>query len=195
MAAPRLLVQRGLYDTVVAILADAVAGVPVGDPFDPATVVGPTAVEEDLRKVEEYVAPARAEGGRVVVGGERIDAGGGYYHRPTVLADLSNDSRAVQEEIFGPVLTVQAFGTEEEAVSLANSTVYGLAAGLQTTKLAPAHRVAERLQVGIVWIDDWAMLDPAMPFGGVEQSGFGREYGPEALDPYTGTKSVVISLA
>ena len=195
MAAPRLLVARELYDTVVAILADAVAGVPVGDPFDEATVVGPMAAERHLRKVEQYVALARAEGGRVVVGGERLDSGGGYYYRPTVIADLSNDSRAVQEEIFGPVLTVQAFDTEDEAVALANSTVYGLAAGLQTTNLARAHRVAERLQAGIVWINDWAMLDPAMPFGGVKQSGSGREYGPEALDAYTRTKSVVISLA
>jgi acyl-CoA reductase-like NAD-dependent aldehyde dehydrogenase len=138
---------------------------------------------------------AKEEGGRIVTGGERLDLDGGYYYRPTVIADLGNDSRAVQEEIFGPVLTVQPFDTEDEAVALANSTPYGLASGLQTRDLARAHRVAARLQAGIVWVNDWAMLDPAIPFGGVKQSGFGREYGPEALESYTRVKSVVISLA
>ena len=100
--------------------------------------------------------------------------------QPTVIADLANDSRVVQEEIFGPVLTVQPFDSEDEAVGLANSTPYGLASGIQTTDLARAHRVAGRLEAGIVWVNDWAMLDPAVPFGGVKASGFGREYGPEA---------------
>jgi len=194
MGGPRLLVARPLYDTVVGILADAVPGVPVGDPRDPATVVGPMTGEKHLRKVEDYVALARKEGGRVVCGGERLDLNGGYYYKPTVIADLTNDSRVVQEEIFGPVLTVQPFDSEDEAVELANSTPYGLASGIQTTDLARAHRVADRLQAGIVWINDWAMLDPAVPFGGVKDSGFGREYGPEALAAYTKVKSVVVSL-
>ncbi|ONI84831.1 betaine-aldehyde dehydrogenase [Saccharothrix sp. ALI-22-I] len=194
MAGPRLLVARPLYDTVVDILANAVPGVPVGDPRDPETVIGPMAADRHLKKVEEYVALARQEGGRVVCGGQRLELNGGYYYRPTVIADLPNDSRVVQEEVFGPVLTVQPFDSEDEAVELANSTQYGLAAGLATTNLARAHRVADRLQAGIVWINDWAMLDPAVPFGGVKNSGFGREYGPEALDSYTKVKSVVISL-
>jgi acyl-CoA reductase-like NAD-dependent aldehyde dehydrogenase len=195
MGGPRLLVHRSLHDTVLGILADAVAGVPVGDPFDPATVVGPMAAERHLRNVETYVAIAREDGGRIVTGGERLDLGGGHYYKPTVIAGLGNDSRTVQEEIFGPVLTVQAFDTEDEAVELANSTPYGLAAGLCTNDLARAHRVAARLQAGIVWVNDWALLDPAMPFGGVKQSGYGRENGPEGLEPYTKVKSVVISLA
>ena len=181
MGGPRLLVARPLYDTVLGILAEAVPGVPVGDPRQPETVVGPMAGERHLEKVEEYVELARKEGGRIVCGGERLDLDGGYYYKPTVIADLANDSRVVQEEIFGPVLTVQPFDTEDEAVELANSTPYGLASGLQTTDLARAHRVADRLQAGIVWVNDWAMLDPAVPFGGVKDSGFGREYGPEAL--------------
>ncbi|MGP4045806.1 aldehyde dehydrogenase family protein [Streptomyces sp. 2A115] len=194
MGGPRLLVARPLYDTVVGILADAVPGVPIGDPRDPGTVIGPMAGEKHVRKVEEYVALARKEGGRVVCGGERLDLNGGFYYQPTVIAGLANDSRVVQEEIFGPVLTVQPFDSEDEAVELANSTPYGLASGLQTTDLARAHRVADRLQAGIVWVNDWAMLDPAVPFGGVKASGFGREYGPEALASYTKVKSVVISL-
>ncbi|GHH00729.1 aldehyde dehydrogenase family protein [Streptomyces lanatus] len=194
MGAPRLLVARQVHNTVLGILADAVPGVPVGDPRAAETVVGPMAGERHLRKVEEYVELARKEGGRIVCGGERLDLDGGYYYKPTVIADLPNDSRVVQEEIFGPVLTVQPFDSEDEAVELANSTPYGLASGVQTGNLARAHRVADRLDAGIVWVNDWAMLDPAVPFGGVKDSGFGREYGPEALDAYTTTKSVVVSL-
>jgi len=111
-----------------------------------------------------------------------------------VIADLPNESKVIQEEIFGPVLTVQPFDDEAEAIALANSTPYGLAAGIQTTNLARAHRVAARLEAGIVFVNDWAMLDPAVPFGGVKASGYGREYGPEALDAYTRTKSVIVSL-
>jgi acyl-CoA reductase-like NAD-dependent aldehyde dehydrogenase len=194
MGGPRLLVARPVYSTLLNILAEAVPGVPVGDPRRPETVVGPMAGEKHLRKVEEYVELARKEGGRIVCGGERLDLDGGYYYKPTVIADLTGDSRVVQEEIFGPVLTVQPFDSEDEAVALANSTPYGLASGVQTTNLARAHRIADRLQAGIVWINDWAMLDPAVPFGGVKDSGFGREYGPEALASYTKVKSVVVSL-
>ncbi|MCG7209143.1 aldehyde dehydrogenase family protein [Streptomyces arenae] len=194
MGGPRLLVARPVYATLLGILAEAVPGVPVGDPRDPATVVGPMAGEKHLRKVEEYVELARKEGGRIVCGGERLDLDGGFYYRPTVVADLPNDSRVIQDEIFGPVLTVQPFDTEDEAVALANSTPYGLASGIQTGSLGRAHRVAARLQAGIVWVNDWAMLDPAVPFGGVKASGFGREYGPEALAAYTKVKSVVVSL-
>lgn len=194
MGGPRLLVERPLYETVLTILGDAVPGVPVGDPFDPSTVVGPMAADKHVRKVEEYVQIAREENARIIAGGERLDLSGGFYYKPTVIADLTNSSRVVQEEIFGPVLTVQPFDTEDEAIALANGTEYGLAAGLQTGNVARAHRVAAKLQAGIVWVNDWAMLDPAVPFGGVKNSGFGREYGPEALESYTKVKSVVISL-
>ncbi|ADJ45061.1 aldehyde dehydrogenase family protein [Amycolatopsis mediterranei S699] len=195
MGGPRLLVADALYDTILGALAEAVPHVPVGDPFDPGTVVGPMAGERHRAKVEQYVEQARADGGRIVTGGGRPDIEGGFFFEPTVIADLPAGSRVIHEEIFGPVLTVQRFTSEDEAVALANGTPYGLAAGLQTTNLARAHRVAARLQAGIVWVNDWAMLDPAIPFGGVKDSGFGREYGPESLDAYTRTKSVVISLA
>ena len=186
MGGPRLLVAHPLFDTMTGILGQAVAGVPVGDPFDEATVMGPMAAERHQAKVDEYVRLAREEGGQAITGGQRIHRNG-FFYQPTVIAGLPNTSRVVREEIFGPVLTVQPFDTEDEAVDMANSTAYGLAAGLQTRDVARAHRVAARLDAGIVWVNDWAMLDPAMPFGGVKTSGFGREYGPEALDAYTRT--------
>jgi acyl-CoA reductase-like NAD-dependent aldehyde dehydrogenase len=194
MAGPRLLVARPLYEPVLEALGQAVPHIPVGDPFDEATVIGPLAAYRHLAKVEDYVRLAREEGGRVVAGGERLP-GAGFFHQPTVIADLAADSRVVREEVFGPVLTVQPFDTEDEAVEAANSTAYGLAAGLHTRDVARAHRVAARLDAGIVWVNDWAMLDPAMPFGGVKQSGYGRENGPEGLAAYTRTKSVIVSLA
>ncbi len=150
--------------------------------------------ERHVANVERFVKAAIEDGGRIVVGGERMELNGGYYYKPTVIAGLDNDARTVQEEIFGPVLTVQPLDTEEEAIALANGTPYGLAAGLQTSDLARAHRVAARLDAGIVWVNDWAMLDPAVPFGGVKQSGYGRESGPEALQANTRTMSVAISL-
>lgn len=198
MAGPRLLVAAEIHDTVVDILRHAVPGVPLGDPRDPATVIGPMAGDQHRKKVEEYVALARQEGGQIVTGGERPELGGdladGFYYAPTVITGLPTDSRVVNEEVFGPVLTVQSFADEDEAVALANSTAYGLAAGLHTRDLTRAHRVAGLLDAGIVWVNDWAMLDPAVPFGGVKQSGFGREYGPESLESYTKVRSVVISL-
>ncbi|MEO7123327.1 MAG: aldehyde dehydrogenase family protein [Lacisediminihabitans sp.] len=194
MSGPRLLVERPIYDTVVGILAGAVGGVPVGTPTSPGTVVGPLVNLVQLEKVEALVEASRSAGGQVVVGGERLALDDGFYYKPTVIAGVSNDNPAVQEEVFGPVLTVQAFDSEEEAIRLANSTVYGLAAGIQTGNIARAHRVAARLDAGIVWVNSWALLDPAIPFGGVKESGWGREYGPESLASYTRTKSVVISV-
>jgi phenylacetaldehyde dehydrogenase len=193
MGGPRLLVERPIYETVLGILQDAVAGVPVGDPANPETVMGPMASRKQLEKVISYVAGAKADGGRIVVGGEPLDLDGGFYYKPTVIAGLGNDAAAVQEEIFGPVLTVQPFDTEQEAIALANSTEYGLASGVQTSSISRAHRVSSKLSAGIVWVNSWALLDPAVPFGGVKNSGWGREYGPEALDSYTRTKSVIIA--
>jgi acyl-CoA reductase-like NAD-dependent aldehyde dehydrogenase len=193
MGGPRLLVERPIYETVLAILKDAVAGVPVGDPAYPETVMGPLASRKQLEKVISCVESAKADGGEIVVGGEPLDLDGGFYYKPTVIAGLGNDAAAVQEEIFGPVLTVQPFDTEEEAIALANSTEYGLASGVQTSSISRAHRVSSKLNAGIVWVNSWALLDPAVPFGGVKNSGWGREYGPEALESYTRTKSVIIA--
>jgi acyl-CoA reductase-like NAD-dependent aldehyde dehydrogenase len=192
MAGTRLLIQRSCYDRVLSAVAEAAAKVPVGDPLDPQTVIGPLTARRHLENVEQYLALGE---GRVVAGGHRIELDGGCYYAPTLVADVPNDARVVQEEVFGPVLTVQPFDSEDEVVALANGTRYGLAAGLHTRDLARAHRVAHRLRSGIVWINSWAVLDAALPFGGFKQSGYGRENGPEALDGYLQTKSVFVPTA
>ncbi len=193
MGGPRLLVERPLYETVLGILGQAVPGVPIGDPLKPETVIGPLSSKVQFDKVSGMVESAIARGAKVVAGGKALELNGGYFYHATVLADLPNDDEAVATEVFGPVLTVQPFDTEEEAIKMANGTPYGLAAGLQTSNIARAHRVSAALDAGIVWVNSWALLDPAIPFGGVKASGWGREYGPEALESYTRTKSVVIS--
>lgn len=194
MGGPRLLVERAVYDRVLEALAGAVPHVPFGDPKDPGTVIGPLANRRQLEKVTAAVEQAKASGARVVTGGEPAEINGGFFYRPTVLADVANSAEAVQQEVFGPVLTVQPFDTEQEAIELANSTDYGLASGIQTGNISRAHRVADALEAGIIWVNAWGMLDPAMPFGGVKASGWGRENGPEQMEAYTRTKSVIIAL-
>jgi acyl-CoA reductase-like NAD-dependent aldehyde dehydrogenase len=194
MAGTRLLVERPVYEDVLAALAGACPHIPVGDPFAASTVIGPMAGQRHRDKVQGYLDLALNDGVRIL-GGSSVLPASGCFVAPTILADVRQDSRYVQEEIFGPVLTVQPFDTEDEAVALANGTAFGLAAGLQTGNVARAHRVAARLQAGIVWVNGWAMLDSSMPFGGCKQSGYGRETGPEGLDEYLQTKSVIVSLA
>lgn len=193
MAGPRLLVERPLLRPVLDILALQVPRIPVGDPSDPATVMGPLVSEAQVERVESLVDGARAAGAEVLTGGARLERDG-FFYPPTVLTGLPPDAPVVQEEVFGPVLTVQPFDTEEQAIALANSTGFGLAAGVQTGSIDRAHRVAARLRAGIVWVNGWALIDPGVPFGGVGRSGWGRESGPESLDAYTATKSVVMSL-
>jgi len=195
MSGARLIVERPIYETVLGILGQAVGQVPLGRPSEAATVIGPLVSNAQLERVERMVQDAVAAGARIVTGGSRVDLDGGYYYAPTVLADVSNDAAAVQQEVFGPVLTVQPFDTEAEAIALANSTPFGLAAGVQTQDVSRAHRVSARLEAGIIWVNGWAMLDAAVPFGGVKASGWGRENGVEALESYLRTKSVTISIA
>jgi acyl-CoA reductase-like NAD-dependent aldehyde dehydrogenase len=195
MAGPRLLVERPLYETVLGILGNAVAGVPLGDPSEPGTVIGPLVSKAQLDKVSSMVERAKAGGARIVAGGKKLELGGGYYYPATVIADVGDEAEIVREEVFGPVLTVQPFDTEAEAITSANKTRYGLAAGLQTRDIARVHRVAAKLEAGIVWVNGWALLDASIPFGGVKSSGWGRESGEEALLSYTRTKSVVVSIA
>jgi len=194
MAGSRLLVERPVFDEVLGAVAAACPYVPVGDPFDEATVVGPMVGAKHVEKVRSSLNSAYGDDIQVLGNDRAPVPADGFYVWPAVLAGVGQDSRYVQEEIFGPVLMVQAFDTEAEAISMANGTPYGLAAGLQTSDMARAHRVADALRAGIVWVNGWAKMDVSMPFGGYDQSGYGRENGPEGLDEYLQTKSVVISL-
>lgn len=194
MAGARLLVERPVHDEILQALGSAVPAVPVGDPRDPGTIVGPLAGEDRLDRVDRLVRETVRAGARVVTGAGRMDLDGGFYYRPTVLADVDCHAPAVREEVFGPVLTVQPFDDEPQALSLANGTAFGLAAGVQTRDLDRAHRMAARLRAGTVWVNCWGQLDPAVPFGGMKHSGWGRECGPEVLDSCTTTKSVIMSV-
>ena len=194
MGGPRLLVERPIYETVLGILGNAVPNVPIGDIKNPETIIGPLATKAQFEKVNGLVERAKAAGAKVICGGKPLDWPG-YWYPPTVLADLANSAEIVQEEVFGPVLTVQPFDTEAQAIEMANSTRYGLSAGVQSENIRRAHRVSAALEAGIVWVNGWSILDPSVPFGGVKASGYGRESGPEALASYQRSKSIVFDLS
>lgn len=197
-AGSRLLVQKRIYQEVLERLVAATKTLVIGDPLDPATTFGPQVDAAQRDKCSEYVAIALQEGARLYHGGQplRVESTGGkgYFFAPTILADVDNASRVAQEEIFGPILCVTPFETEDEAILVANSTPYGLAAGIQTQSLGRAHRVAHQLEAGIVWVNTYNQFDVALPFGGYKASGIGRELGIEALESYTQTQSVYVDL-
>jgi aldehyde dehydrogenase (NAD+) len=195
-AGSRLLVERPLYDTVVAKLADRAAKTPPADPMHPKTRLGALVRESQMNNVLGYIAQGKAEGARLVAGGQRQPVNGkGFFVQATVFADVTPAMTIAREEIFGPVLAVLPFDSEDEAVALANDSPYGLAAGLWTKDLKRGHRVAHRLEAGTVWVNAYNRYDTATPFGGYKESGFGRDMGPEALDGYLQTKSVWIDLS
>ena len=192
----RIFVERHLYAKFKEAFVEKVSRSIVSNPEDPKANLGAVVSKPHMEKVLSYVALAKEEGGTVLTGGERIILDGeykeGYYLRPTVIEGLDYTCRTNQEEIFGPVVTITPFDTEEEALKMANSTEYGLAATLWTSDLQRAHRMADQLQSGIVWINAWLVRDLRTPFGGVKASGVGREGGWEALRFFTEPKNVFI---
>jgi aldehyde dehydrogenase (NAD+) len=181
----------------VEALAARAESVVCGDPFDPASGQGAQCGEAQLEKILRYLDLGKREGARLRAGGERDVRGGnaaGCFVRPTIFEGVDPRSALAQEEIFGPVLVVMPFDGEDEAVRLANDTPYGLAAGIWTADLARAHRVAARLDAGMVFVNRYGCYDFSSPFGGFKQSGWGKEMGVHSLDAYTRLKSVWIAL-
>lgn len=194
----RILVQRGIYDRFRDAFVERVKALKVGDPKDPSSDLGAVVSEPHMEKVLSYVDLAREEGGTVLCGGERVRLDGeladGWFIAPTVIEGLGPACRTNQEEIFGPVVTLMPFDTEEEALAMANSTPYGLASVLWTQDVKRAHRLARQLQAGIVWVNCWMVRDLRTPFGGMKSSGVGREGGFEALRFFTEAKNVCVRL-
>ena len=191
----RLLVERPLYEDTIARLADLAGRVRLGQPFDPDSDQGPQCHRGHFDRILSYIDLGKREGARLVAGGhaERTAAcRDGYFIRPTIFADVDPGSRVAQEEIFGPVLAVIPFSGEEEAVAIANATSYGLAAGLYTADSCRAHRIANRLDAGMVFVNHYGCYDFASPFGGFRTSGWGKEMARHSLDSYTKLKSIWI---
>lgn len=192
-AGARVMVEDAIYDDFVAALKARIEKIVVGKWTDDATQMGPVISAEHLAKVEEYVEIAREEGAKLLAGGKRPDDPAlqdGYFYMPTLFGDCTHDMRIVQEEVFGPVITVERFSSEEEAVRLANDTVYGLSAGFWTRDTDRIHRVSRALRFGTVWVNDFNVYFVQAPWGGYKQSGMGRELGHIGLEEYTEVKHI-----
>jgi len=195
-AGSRLLLDASIHDRFVARLVERAQKIVVGNGFDPATEMGPMISAQHLAKVEAYIALGIAEGATLACGGTRPAGGGaGNYLLPTIFTDTTPQMRIVREEIFGPVLVVQKFHDEAEAIALANDTVYGLAGAVFTTDAARAHRVVRALRAGITWINAYHPTYNEAPWGGYKQSGIGRELGTYGFDEYTEVKQINVNLA
>jgi len=192
----RILVEDKIYDRFKKDFVEKVKALTIGDPNEADTRVGAVVSAQHKEKVLSYIKLAKEEGGTILTGGHEVSPEGrcanGYFIAPTVIEGLGPACRTNQEEIFGPVVTLQKFSSDEEALTLANDTVYGLSATVWTQNLTRAHRISNELECGIVWVNCWLLRDLRTPFGGVKQSGVGREGGNEALQFFTEPKNVCI---
>lgn len=194
VAQTRILAPRSRYDEILDALVDHVKTMKVGDPNDPSVLLGPLISERQRDRVEGYIAEGKTEGARLVLGGGRPEGlDRGWFVEPTIFADVDNKSTIAQEEIFGPVLSVIPYETEDEAVAIANDSVYGLAGSVWTTDIEHGAEIAARVRTGTYAIN-WYAFDPTSPFGGYKSSGLGRENGPEGLDAFCEQKSLLMPL-
>lgn len=192
-AGSRLFVQQGIYDEVVAGVSEIASNMKVGDGFDSATQMGPLVSREQFDRVTGFLKAGLDAGAEASAGGAAIDRDG-YFVQPTVLKNATTEMSVVQEEIFGPVVAAMPFKNDREIAGQANDTTYGLAAGIWTSDISKAHKLAKSVKAGTVWVNCYSIFDAALPFGGYKQSGWGREMGHAALENYLQTKSVCISL-
>ena len=192
----RIYIQRDIYEKFRDAFVEKVSKFKVGNPMEDDSRMGAIVSEPHFEKVKSYIELAKEEGGIILTGGESVQLEGefkdGWYLRPTIIEGLDENCRTNQEEIFGPVVTIQPFDTEEEALALANSTGYGLASTIWTQDISKAHRFADRIKAGIVWVNCWLVRDLRTPFGGMKNSGVGREGGWEALKFFTEAKNICI---
>ena len=196
VAGSRLFVERPVYEQVLEGLRSEAQKIRVGNGFTPKVHIGPIVSERQLKRVMGYIKGGRESDAEIITGGERLggELANGYFLAPTVFAHENDELPLVQEEIFGPVVAVTPFEDWDEVVTRANSTRYGLAAGVWTENLGKAHRFAQAVKAGTVWVNGYGMFDPAAPFGGYKESGFGREMGKDALELYTQVKTVWIGM-
>ena len=194
----RIFVEESIYDAFKKGFVEKIKQLKIGDPFDPKTNQGAVVSEDHMNKVLACIELAKEEGGTIIAGGNRVvlegDLADGYYIEPTIIEGLPFDCRTNQEEIFGPVVTIAPFKTENEVLKYANSTTYGLASCIWTENLTKAHRLAASLETGIVWINCWLVRDLRTPFGGVKNSGVGREGGFEALHFFTEPQNICVKI-
>lgn len=194
----RIFVERSFYDRFVEEFVKRAKALPVGDPLEKSTRIGALVSEGHMQKVLSYIELAKQEGGKILAGGKRATIAGrcanGYFVEPTVIVGLDHLCRTSQEEIFGPVVTIMPFDTEDEVIGYANSTPYGLSATIFTENLKRAHRVSAQIKSGIIWVNCWLFRDLRTPFGGMKQSGVGREGGWDAMKFFTEAKNVCIKL-
>ncbi|VEF47174.1 aldehyde dehydrogenase [Bacillus freudenreichii] len=195
-AGSRLFVQESAYDKFMDSFLRKSESIRVGNPLDSSTQMGPQVSEEQLKRVEHYVAVGLDEGASILTGGKRHeDAGSGFFYTPTIFENVTNEMTIAREEIFGPVASVIRFKDEEDVLEKANNSIYGLSSGVWTSDIKRALRMVRGLQAGTVHVNSYGGLDSNTPFGGVKQSGFGRDLGIEALDMYTVTKNVWVDLS
>ncbi|RST61033.1 aldehyde dehydrogenase [Siminovitchia terrae] len=194
VAGSRAFLHKDIYDKVIHRLVERVQKIKIGDPLQDDTEMGPLATEAQLKRVENYVNFGKREGSNLIYGGKKPEQlEKGWYFQPTIFEHTDNQSRITREEIFGPVLSVIPFKDEAEAIQLANSTDYGLAAGIWATNIGKAHRVAKAVRAGIVWVNTYRSISPIAPIGGSGLSGYGREGGYEAIYDYTQSKVVWVN--
>jgi aldehyde dehydrogenase (NAD+) len=198
IAGSRLLVQRHVYREVVETLVARAQKIRLGDPTDSATEMGTVANEPQFIRILNAIEHATKEGANLVTGGKAAkgeNLGKGFFIEPTIFADVDNAMQIAQEEVFGPVLSIIPFGTEEEAIQIGNATKYGLASGIWTTNLSRAMRVSRAIRAGTVWVNTYRAFAAQAPFGGMKDSGFGRERGEAALEEFTTTKNVMVDFS